>query len=79
MLRIACTANAAGKAPQVCQTGRAQAIEKSFPSYPLVLSESHDDFSEPCVSNFLNSIKMPEEYIEWSVPEGGGGPSYTVM
>ena len=26
-----------------------------------------------------NSIKMPKEYINWTVPEGGGGPSYTLM
>jgi len=25
------------------------------------------------------SIKMPQEYIDWTVPEGGGGPSYTQM
>lgn len=25
------------------------------------------------------SIKMPKEYINWTVPEGGGGPSYTLM
>lgn len=27
----------------------------------------------------MSSIKMPKEYINWTVPEGGGGPSYTLM
>ena len=25
------------------------------------------------------SIKCPKEYIQWTVPEGGGGPAYTIM
>ena len=25
------------------------------------------------------SIKMPGEYINWTCPEGGGGPQYQVM
>jgi hypothetical protein len=25
------------------------------------------------------SIKTPNEYINWSVPEGGGGPAYDNM
>jgi len=35
--------------------------------------------AQNCVHCKCCSIKMPEEYIKWSVPEGGGGPSYTVM
>lgn len=30
------------------------------------------------LSGFV-SIKMPKEYINWTVPEGGGGPAYTLM
>ncbi len=30
--------------------------------------------SQNCVHCKCCSIKMPEEYIEWTVPEGGGGP-----
>lgn len=32
-----------------------------------------------CIHCKCCSIKMPKEYIEWTVPEGGGGPQYQVM
>jgi electron-transferring-flavoprotein dehydrogenase len=32
-----------------------------------------------CVHCKCCSIKMPDEYIDWTVPEGGGGPQYQVM
>lgn len=35
--------------------------------------------AQNCVHCKCCSIKMPEEYIEWTVPEGGGGPAYMVM
>eukprot|EP00903_Cladosiphon_okamuranus_P015085 g13953.t1 len=35
--------------------------------------------AQNCIHCKCCSIKMPEEYIDWSVPEGGGGPGYTVM
>ncbi len=35
--------------------------------------------SQNCVHCKCCSIKMPEEYIKWTVPEGGGGPAYTLM
>lgn len=45
-----------------------------------------DDGQEKLVINAQNcihckccSIKMPHEYIDWTVPEGGGGPQYQVM
>lgn len=33
----------------------------------------------PPVRVCVCSIKMPKEYINWTVPEGGGGPAYTLM
>jgi electron-transferring-flavoprotein dehydrogenase len=36
-------------------------------------------FSQNCVHCKCCSIKMPQEYIDWTVPEGGGGPQYQVM
>ena len=27
----------------------------------------------------LERTQMPDEYINWTVPEGGGGPAYTIM
>jgi electron-transferring-flavoprotein dehydrogenase len=45
-----------------------------------------DDAKQQLVINAQNcihckccSIKMPREYIDWTVPEGGGGPQYQVM
>ena len=35
--------------------------------------------SQNCIHCKCCSIKMPGEYIEWTVPEGGGGPQYQVM
>ena len=35
--------------------------------------------AQNCVHCKCCSIKMPKEYIRWTVPEGGGGPNYTVM
>ena len=35
--------------------------------------------AQNCVHCKCCSIKTPKEYIKWTVPEGGGGPAYTVM
>ena len=34
--------------------------------------------AQNCVHCKCCSIKMPAEYVEWTVPEGGGGPAYMV-
>lgn len=35
--------------------------------------------SQNCVHCKCCSIKTPQEFIKWTVPEGGGGPAYTLM
>lgn len=35
--------------------------------------------AQNCIHCKCCSIKMPNEYIDWQVPEGGGGPAYTNM
>jgi electron-transferring-flavoprotein dehydrogenase len=35
--------------------------------------------AQNCVHCKTCSIKTPEEFIDWTVPEGGGGPSYEAM
>ncbi|TMW63826.1 hypothetical protein Poli38472_002767 [Pythium oligandrum] len=35
--------------------------------------------AQNCVHCKCCSIKMPEEYIQWTVPEGGGGPAYELL
>jgi electron-transferring-flavoprotein dehydrogenase len=35
--------------------------------------------AQNCVHCKCCSIKMPSEYINWTVPEGGGGPAYSSM
>jgi len=35
--------------------------------------------AQNCVHCKCCSIKTPHEYIEWTVPEGGGGPQYQLM
>ena len=54
---------------------------------PAKVYEYNTDGDEPeliinaqnCVHCKCCSIKMPNEYIDWTVPEGGGGPAYQVM
>jgi electron-transferring-flavoprotein dehydrogenase len=36
-------------------------------------------FVQNCIHCKCCSIKMPQEYIDWTVPEGGGGPQYQIM
>ena len=35
--------------------------------------------AQNCVHCKCCSIKTPQEYINWTVPEGGGGPAYSTM
>ena len=35
--------------------------------------------SQNCIHCKTCSIKTPKEYIEWQVPQGGGGPKYAGM
>jgi electron-transferring-flavoprotein dehydrogenase len=35
--------------------------------------------AQNCLHCKACSIKTPSEYIKWTVPEGGGGPAYTIM
>jgi len=35
--------------------------------------------AQNCVHCKCCSIKTPQQYIKWTVPEGGGGPAYSVM
>ena len=41
-----------------------------YPDDELVIN------AQNCVHCKCCSIKMPLEYIKWTVPEGGGGPNY---
>lgn len=47
--------------------------ENDNPEKELVIN------AQNCVHCKCCSIKMPDEYIDWTVPEGGGGPQYQVM
>jgi electron-transferring-flavoprotein dehydrogenase len=44
-----------------------------YPEGKLVIN------AQNCIHCKCCSIKMPKEYIDWTVPEGGGGPQYQVM
>lgn len=35
--------------------------------------------AQNCIHCKCCSIKMKDEYIQWNVPEGGGGPAYEIM
>lgn len=48
-------------------------LEKNVPFVSVVQLVMSDTFLQAC------DIKDPKQNIEWSVPEGGGGPGYSVM
>ena len=58
-----------------------------FPGGAVARSQVYEyDEDEKLIINAQNclhckacSIKMPFEYINWTVPEGGGGPAYGLM
>ena len=35
--------------------------------------------AQNCVHCKCCSIKTPQEFVQWTVPEGAGGPSYSIM
>ena len=35
--------------------------------------------AQNCLHCKACSIKTPSQYIKWTVPEGGGGPAYSIM
>ncbi|RYH21025.1 hypothetical protein EON65_21680 [archaeon] len=55
--------------------------------YEYVVPEGGGDGPSPtlvinaqnCVHCKCCAVKMPHAYIHWTVPEGGGGPKYTLM
>ena len=78
--------------PEHAETVKANKSLKEFDGpeqrfCPAKVYEYNQDGDEPelvinaqnCVHCKCCSIKMPYEYIDWTVPEGGGGPAYTVM
>ena len=38
-----------------------------------------DEYVDLKILKAIEIFKMPGEYIKWTVPEGGGGPAYSVM
>ena len=56
-----------------CPAGVYEYIEQGDGTKELVIN------AQNCVHCKCCSIKMPHEYINWTVPEGGGGPQYQVM
>ena len=60
--------------------------QRFCPAQVYEYSEADKEGNRKLVINAQNclhckacSIKTPQEYIKWTVPEGGGGPAYTVM
>ena len=35
--------------------------------------------AQNCIHCKCCAIKTPKEFINWTVPEGGGGPNYSIM
>lgn len=56
-----------------CPAGVYEFPEKADGSKKLQIN------AQNCVHCKTCSIKMPKEYIKWTVPEGGGGPAYSGM
>ena len=71
------------------KTGR-PVIDVLRDKHPPTAVPPEDDFDEyvedelvinaqNCIHCKCCSVKMPGRYIDWTVPEGGGGPQYQVM
>ena len=56
-----------------CPAGVYEYVEDDNSENNLVIN------AQNCIHCKCCSIKMPHEYINWTVPEGGGGPQYQVM
>jgi electron-transferring-flavoprotein dehydrogenase len=56
-----------------CPAGVYEYFQKEGGDPELVIN------AQNCIHCKCCSIKMPSEYIEWTVPEGGGGPQYQIM
>lgn len=57
-----------------CPAGVYEYVEKEAGEDPKLVINAQN-----CIHCKCCSIKMPKEYIDWTVPEGGGGPQYQVM
>ena len=64
----------AGPEQRFCPAGVYEYAEKDAQGQRQLIINAQN-----CVHCKCCSIKTPKEYIRWTVPEGGGGPAYTLM
>lgn len=64
----------AGPEQRFCPAGVYEYSEKDSEGKQKLIINAQN-----CVHCKCCSIKTPQQFIEWTVPEGGGGPAYTVM
>jgi electron-transferring-flavoprotein dehydrogenase len=63
----------AGPEQRFCPAGVYEYSEETPGEKKLVIN------AQNCIHCKCCSIKTPDQFIKWTVPEGGGGPAYTVM
>jgi len=68
-------------APEIrfCPAGVYEYVDEEKPDKDGTIQKKLVINAQNCVHCKCCSIKMPHEYINWTVPEGGGGPQYQVM
>ena len=64
----------AGPEQRFCPAGVYEYSEKDSEGKQKLIINAQN-----CVHCKCCSIKTPQQFIGWTVPEGGGGPAYTVM
>ena len=62
-----------------CPAGVYEYVDEVHPESGQGMKKKLVINAQNCIHCKCCSIKAPGEYIEWTVPEGGGGPNYQVM
>lgn len=67
-----------GPLGRCCPAGVYEYVEADSPEQEDALGKKFIINSQNCIHCYTCSIKTPDQSIRWDVPEGGGGPKYSM-